>query len=632
MRIPRTKALVLLAFAAMLVSAVAAGQVRSRSDVFISPSEIRPGMRGYGLTVFRGTAPERFDVEVIDVLTNFRPDQDLILIRTPHPILDHAHVVAGMSGSPIYLDNRLAGAYAYGWPFSSDPIAGVTPIQNMLAEMRRPVRPNSFPVGPMPRPLKTKQRRPRRTEGRVDNGTRLAGLPAYVGDAPAEATSALMAHAARMGVTPGQRSTAAIQPAATPLMVGGFSDGAVRMLEEQLSGFGLMVLQTGGGGARQPSPSAPTSYQHGSAVGVQLVSGDVSSTAVGTVTHVDGARVAAFGHPMLNAGEVGLPTTLARVLHILSSSQRSFKISEPVRAIGALVHDRQSAIVVDTNVTPATIPMRLRVQGVPGAPRTEWNTEVASHRVLTPVLVNATIASALGATAADQSDVMFEATSRVFITGRSAPIEVTDQGYSRSGPANGLGQLRLFSILEMIYGNPFQEAHASRIEVDLAVRFERETVQIVDASIAAREVDPGSTVPVRVVLRRFSHPEEVRIVPVRIPERAAGEDIEIQIQAGGAVVPEHLSPRNLEELFSIIHQRYSPNSMVISLEMPTRGMRFGGHVARHLPRSALDSLQLRNDSDRNRAFMTYDRVEVPLGQFVGGGAKIDVSVRRVPRP
>ena len=118
---------------------------------FIHVDEIKPGMKGYGLSVFRGTEPERFDVEVIDVLDNFRPDQDLILIRTPHPLLDRARGVAGMSGSPIYLDGRLAGAYAYGWSYGTDPVVGVTPIANMLAELERPVRLEMFPgAKPLP--------------------------------------------------------------------------------------------------------------------------------------------------------------------------------------------------------------------------------------------------------------------------------------------------------------------------------------------------------------------------------------------------------------------------------------------------------------------------------------------------
>lgn len=619
-------ALVALAFSALLVSAVAAGQRRS-SGGFIPVSEIQPGMRGYGLTVFRGTTPERFDVEVIDVLHNFRPDQDLILIRTEHPILEQAHVVAGMSGSPIYLDGRLAGAYAYGWPFSRDPVAGVTPIANMVSEMRRPVRPGSFPTAPLP--ARGRQRRAEAPAPPVFT----AGLPPYLGEGHVTATTALEAHAARVGAAGGASSTT-LQPAATPLVVGGLTDEVARLLGDQLDEFGLVVLQAGGAGEAQPSPGAPSQYAHGSAVGVQLVRGDIAATAVGTVTHVDGARVAAFGHPMLNAGETGLPTAIARVLHILSSVQRSFKISEPVRSVGALVHDRQSAIVVDTGVAPATVDLTVRVHGVQGAPRDEWRMEVASHRVLTPVLVSAAISNAVGATAADSADVMVEARSRVWIAGRPEPIEVTDHGFSRGGAANPLtlAQIRLFSILEMVYGNPFQEAHAQRIEVDLSLRFERRTTVVVDASVAAREVDPGSTVPVRVVLRRWDQSEEVRMVPVRIPERAAGETVEIEIEGGSTVGVERPSPRNLEELLSTVHMRYPATSMVVSLRMPSRGLRFGGHVVHDLPRSALDALQLRNDGDRNRPFVTHDRRELALGEITLGNARVEVSVRRTPRP
>src|SRR4051812_26998873 len=117
----------------------------ARADVkpaTISVDEIKDGMKGYGLTVFKGTEPERFDVEVVGVLRNFRPSQDLILVKTPHPRLNVTKNVRGMSGSPIYLDGRLAGAYAYSWSsFQVEPVAGVTPIAPMLTEMHRPIPP-----------------------------------------------------------------------------------------------------------------------------------------------------------------------------------------------------------------------------------------------------------------------------------------------------------------------------------------------------------------------------------------------------------------------------------------------------------------------------------------------------------
>lgn len=610
--------------AALLVTAVAFGQVRGTSDRVIGVSEITPGMRGYGLTVFRGTEPERFDVEVIDVLHNFRPDQDLILIRTPHPILEDAHVVAGMSGSPIYLDGRLAGAYAYGWPFSQDPVAGVTPIANMMVEMRRAVRPEAF-VGA--RPLAGRGLVPSRLAG-----PHLAGLPAYRGDPDVTATTALEAHAARVGALRTPSGTTLI-PAATPLLLGGFDDAVVRLLDEQLGGFGLMALQAGGAGARTPPPNAPTAFVNGGAVGVQIVRGDIASTAVGTITYVEGGRAVAFGHPMLNAGQTSLPTALVRVLHILSSSNRSFKISEPIGPLGALVHDRQSGVVVDSGTTAATVQARVRITGIADAPRTEWNFEVASHRVLTPILLNAAILNAVAATASDSTDATFEATSRVWIDGRAGPETVVDRGYSQLGAANAatLRQLRLFALLEAIYGNPFAPAQATRVEIDIAIDYARQTVAILDAAVPALEVDPGATVPVRVVLRRFGRDEEIRIVPVRIPEHAAGQTVQIDIQPGPAVHLEHPQPRDLDELIRGVRERYSATSMVVSLQTPFRGLRFSGHVAHHLPSSALDSLQLTNDSDRNRPFVTFDRHEVGLDQVASGGARIEVTVRRTPR-
>ncbi|MDQ3031417.1 MAG: hypothetical protein M3Y87_03300, partial [Myxococcota bacterium] len=212
---------------------VAVGQVRDGDPAIMEVSEVRAGMRGYGLTVFRGTQPERFDVEVIDVLHQFRPDQDLILVRTTHPILEDAPTVGGMSGSPIYLEDRLVGAYAYGWPYGRHPIAGVTPIRNMLAEIDRPVRPDSFP-GAIPMPsLERRESTPRRRP--VSDGT------PYLGTEPHGALASL-AQSQRLVPRP-DPSSASMIAASTPLLVGGLDAGSVQMLAETLAPFGLDVLQ-----------------------------------------------------------------------------------------------------------------------------------------------------------------------------------------------------------------------------------------------------------------------------------------------------------------------------------------------------------------------------------------------------
>jgi hypothetical protein len=610
-----------LALALVCLALVASGQTRPPTTIGVE--EITPGMRGYGLTVFRGTDPERFEVEVIDVLQNFQPDMDLILVRTDHPILDHASTVAGMSGSPIYLDGRLAGAYAYGWSFGKDPIAGVTPISSMLAEMNRPVRPNSFPnAQKIAAPLR-RQPRTRPTSASLHG----AGLAPYLGEhrTPLEL---VRAHATRFG---GDRSgPRGLERASTPLMLAGFSESVTRRLSAELEPYGLMVLQAGGGGNATQNPGAH--YVDGGAIGVQLVRGDISATAIGTVTHVNRRRVLAFGHPMMNAGEVGLPTSTARVLHILASESRSFKIAEAGVPLGTLIHDRQPTIVIDPELEAETVPVHLHIEGLQGAPRTDWNMEVASHRVLTPLLAFAAMLNALEATAADQADIIYTATGRVTIEGYG-DVTVVDRGYSAGGAADGraLASSRIFDLMEIAYGNPFVESRIRSIDVTLALEFSRDIWEILDASVASDEVDPGSTVQVRITMRKFGQRDRTRVVPVEIPMSAAGETVEVAVTAGDEVEIESPIPRSIGDLVTMVRTQYSGTDLVVSLKRPSRGLRFQGHVVRDLPRSALDALQLVNDTDSGAPFTTYDRERVELGELLTGTTTLSLRVREIPR-
>lgn len=606
---------------------LAIGQLRGSDAAIMDVSEVRPGMRGYGLTVFRGTQPERFEVEVIDVLHHFRPDQDLILVRTIHPILEEAPTVGGMSGSPIYLEDRLVGAYAYGWPYGRQPVAGVTPIRNMLAEIDRPVRPDSFPWA-VPLPASSEERPARRRDA--------TSARPYLGTEPRGALAALAEQAQRLAIPRTSTATSATMiPASTPLLVGGLEPSVVAMMAEQLAPFGLDVLQAGGGGTMAAaSGGPPPRFVDGGGLAVTLARGDIASTVVGTVTHVRGDRLVAFGHPMLEAGETGLPTAVARVLHILASFQRSFKIAEPVAPLGALVQDRQATIVVDQQLQPAMVPVRLRLRGVPDALRTEWNFEVATHRALTPLLVFTSVTNAVKSVAADHAHVMFDATSRVWIEGRSEPVEVHDVGHAATGPASAgaLQQLRGFDLVELAFNNPFVVSRPTRIEVDLSLRFAHETAEIVDASVASTEVDPGERVNVRVVMRRYGEPEQVRVVPVDIPESAAGQTVHVLVQPGTDVDVERPEPRTLDDSIEAVRQRYGSTSLVVSTRLPgSRGLRMAGHVVRGLPASALDALQQTGGADRARPFVTHRRAEVPMDVVLSGGARVELSVRRVAR-
>src|SRR6187431_3692221 len=269
----------LLGLAAAFPSSFArADGFATRTDI-IPVDQIKKGMKGYGLTVFHGTKPERFDVEVIDVLKNFRPKQDLILVKTKHPRLEITKVVAGMSGSPIYLNDKMIGAYAYGWSFGSEPVAGVTPIRNMLDELARPLpdRIDGWPLKLVPgagkpvaareQPASTGGRRYQGDLGRYDLREHAAQLVRAVGLDNAHQVSALT-------------------PVSTPILIGGMGSRSVAFAQQLLTPLGLEPLQAGGGASAEAS--APTRYVDGGAVGVELVRGDMSAMGLGTVTRVEG--------------------------------------------------------------------------------------------------------------------------------------------------------------------------------------------------------------------------------------------------------------------------------------------------------------------------------------------------------
>jgi SpoIVB peptidase S55 len=572
-------------------------------------SEIKAGMHGYGLSVFRGTAPERFDVEVIDVLENFRPDQDLVLIRTPHPLLDHAGSVAGMSGSPIYIDGRLIGAYAYGWSFGKDPIAGVTPIANMLHELHRPRRPAPLPVvQPLPDP-------------------RSARHSHYDVEAQHDALYRLREHRARHAA-----DRQGWVPAATPLLVGGMPPSVAALLREQLSPLGLEVLEAGGG-ARRSAPRDPAAgYVDGGAIAVTLLRGDVQATGVGTVTYVDGKRAVAFGHPMLDAGEVGFPTATARVLHVLASERSSFKIAEAVAPLGALVHDRQSAIVVDNDVTARTIPIRVTLAGVADIPRSEWNMDAADHRLLTPGLVLTAIGSALSASVNDVSDMMFRAESTLTLHGRP-PITVVDEGYAPVGVAMGgaLGRLRLFELLDVAYENPFERLPVERIDVKLSLRFARDVVELMSAQLATPELDPGEPARVLLKLRHLGGDVETRAIDVPLSATLAGEELELELSAGDRVRVEQPLAEGVDDLLRSARGTLPSTSLVIAVQRKSRGVSVSGHVLKNLPGSALDALYTAHDTRRQPSFQTQERVVVPLSHVVTGHAKLALEVRKEKR-
>jgi len=603
-------ALVGLTSAVPMVVPVARADGRSQRTDVLPISAIKKGMKGYGLTVFEGTRPERFDVEVIDVLENFRPKQELVLIKTMHPRLDVTKIVAGMSGSPIYIDGKMIGAYAYGWTYGVEPVAGVTPIRSMLDDMARPLPPllRGSPIKILP-PAREKQ-------------DRVSVLGSDEGGYSSHA------HARALATLPASHDVAAV-PVSTPLLLSGFSPGAVGVARDLLAPLGLLPLEAGGGGRGPgPSPSSQGGFVDGGAIGVSLVSGDVSAMGLGTVTRVEGDRLVAFGHPMMNVGVTALPTCEARILWFMASQMRSFKMGEAGAARGTLVNDRQASIVVHQDARPLTVPVTLHIEGEPGAPDPDWSFEVAHDRFTTPAFVGMAVGSGLEAAAAERRDVTYSLQTRVKFAG-FPELSFEDYGSSPTGTP-GTAEVMETDFLRAVgaaFNNPWQDVVLERVDVRAKLHFAREVAVLRGVELLTPEVDPGETVRLRLVLELHGRPRETRVIALTLPPEFEDQDVTLEIEPGYEVDRPLAPAENLAELLANLQNpTEAPRSLVVSYDSGQTGAAYRGVVASGLPVGALDRLASKHSSLTVARFEAARHLVTPLPYYVIGKDRVTVHV------
>ena len=590
-------------------------------------AEVKPGMKGYGLTVFSGTKPEKFDVEVISTLHNFRPSQDLILIKTLHPRLEITRTVAGMSGSPIYLNGKMIGAYAYGWLFGAEAIAGVTPIRSMVDELNRPVPRSIIPRGGSPLPSSVSA--PHAQIGGALGQRTFTGSPDGY-DLAAHARQ-ITARAATSNAPPEGTQLAR---ATTPILMGGLGAGAMKIAGDLLAPMGLEPMQ-GGGSAKAQDPSAPMAYEDGGAIGVELVRGDVSAMGLGTVTRVTGNRLVAFGHPMLGGGIESLPTAIGKVNWIVASQNRSFKLGEAVRSLGALVNDRQAAIVVDASVLAPSFPMHIEIQGVDGAPKPVWNVVVAHDQFMAPAFAAMAIGSAVEETTSERRDMTWRATSKIKLA-KYGTITLLDFGSGNGNPVgtDDIMRTRLVKALGSLLNNPWEPVTIESIDTSVRVTFAREVVTLRGAKLLETEVDAGQPVKIRLDLEPYQGKTESKVIELELPKGLIGR-AEIELAPGYEVARPLPQPDSLAELIANLpNQTFDPQSVVATVRlvgMKEVGVAYNGKIAARLPHGAAEVLRPVSETNAPETFEATVQTAIPLKSFLVGRDMVRVSMRRVLR-
>ena len=508
----------------------------TRKTETIPVSQIHPGMRGYALTVFQGTKPESMDVEVLGVLKNMNgPKGDIILVRLHGEKAEYTGVVAGMSGSPVYFDGKLAGALAFRiGEFSKEPIAGVTPIADMLEI-------NAFDKSLAPGP-----------------------------SAAATADS----NAATKTSGPGLPADAAIQsfanylkPIEAPLVFTGFGEEAVKMFAPQFAASGIVPVMGAGSASdeKQPEP-----LEAGSAVSAVLVRGDMDIAATCTVTYIDPQRLLACGHPLLQFGSVDLPMTKANVLATLPSPLNAFKIVNTTEAAGAFVQDRHTGIMGLLNKEPEMIPVTLNIHN--GAASKEIHYEVLNNPRLSPVAMMATVFNALHGI----NDYGEETTYRFkgLISVKGYP-EVTLQNVfapTDSGqPAAFLAALALGDRFGRIYDNPFDVPAVKSVKLDFDLVKERRQARLESARTDLTEARPGDEITVETVLAPYRGERVVRQIPIRIPTSASKGPLRILVSDGDTLdrmrraMPMMARKLDLASTIALLNKEHSNNRVYVSL-------------------------------------------------------------------
>jgi hypothetical protein len=495
-RLATTLLVALLAFAAGMPAATR----------YMSIDEVKPGMEGMGKTVFEGTRIDDFTVRIIGVLRNTNgPKRDLILARLDGGPLAKAGVIAGMSGSPVYINGRLIGAVSYSLgQFPSEPIAGITPIEEMIAATAE---------GP---PAASPQRPAKPLSAAFD-------LKALVANAlnPVRAFASSpddVAYSGAAGLFDRGAATT-LRPIATPLVATGFDARLAAPLQSYFERAGF-VLSPGGSAGQptlaQPNPPQGARLRPGDPLGVALISGDLSFGATGTVTEVDGDRVYAFGHPFYNVGPARFTMTRAYVHAVLPSLMNSLKLTSIGEAVGVIRQDRATGVAGLLGPGPRTIPVRL-VLNREGRERRSFAFDVADDAMLTPLLIYTALFNTFSAQERDYGAATYALRGRIQVRGHS-PVEL-DEIYVGDQPGVP-ASAAVVSPLGALITNDREPVTIEGVELTIDATERPRAATIERVWIDATSIRPGRTVPLKIHLRTWRGDDQIETLPIPIPLNA----------------------------------------------------------------------------------------------------------------
>jgi len=579
-----------------IVLLAAPGPARSEDKLATMPvADIQPGMKGAAYTIFQGDQVEKIDLEVIGVLHNaIGPKLDVILVRLLGDTVRQTGVVAGMSGSPVYIDGRLVGALALKLgSFTKEAIAGVTPIADMLEIEQSPATPASKP-------------------------------------AQVASTSVALPQEFARDVAAGSGNF--LVPIDTPLITTGLLPDTLARFGKDFSVFGMTAMA---GGTAAASPSDPD-IKPGDMVGIDLIRGDLSISSGCTVTTVVEGRILACGHPLFGFGSVEMPLSRAHVLMTLASAAASTKVITTGGPIGTLTQDRQTAVMGKLGDGPQMIPLDVMLDT--SGEQKQYHFEVIESPQLTPTLVAAAAYNGIIGSPAYGAGPMLQMDGTINLKGHT-PVQLEDLfvPVDPATPAAFYLATEVQSAFARIYSNPYELPQIERIDLHVKALTERRSAEIDGAWIERSIVHPGETLTVKVLLRPYRGEPLIQSLPVTIPAQTARGNLQLvisdaeflnrNVQSLAATTQGQLT--SLEQLIQLLNRERHNDRLYATLLQPTPTVFVEDKEMPNVPASAISVLDQRQSSAGARLLWqsTAGQWSVPMHQAITGQHMLTLTVK-----
>ena len=564
--------------------------------------QVKAGMHGVAYTVFEGTKPESMEVEILGILHNMAgPKSDVILARLHGKKVEYTGVVAGMSGSPVYIDGKLVGAIAYRiGEFSKEPIAGVTPAATMLEidDMDKTSAPD------MAQGLAGEKQGAGRTSGPGDSAALSQQASGYAN---------------------------LLKPIETPLVFNGFSEDTLRLFSKEFASAGVVPVMGAGSVSndKQPEPLVP-----GSAVSAILVRGDMNIAGTCTVTYLDDSHLLACGHPLLQSGNVDIPMTKATVLATLPSPANSFKIVNTTEPVGAFVQDRRAGIMGRFDREPHMIPVTLTFHGV-SRPK-QFHYEVLNNARITPAAMMATVFNAIqgmneygeDTTYRLQGDISVLGYPKLSVKNMYAPADGT------APTAYGIA-LSIGERFSRIFENPYERPKIEGVELNFDLVPDRRSARLETARTDVTEARPGDEITIETLLRPYRGESILRQIPVKIPTSTPKGTLRILVSDGDTLdkmrrAPASMSRRlGLASTIAILNKEHTNSQVYVSLLEANPQAMVDDKVMPTLPLSVMNVMDgLRGTQDMVVVGESaVDEASAPVDYVVTGSQIITLTIK-----